>query len=623
MSELKLPRLARDFNAVDIVRRDAADSLAISFPLSSEAPVERWFGTEILSHDPGHVRMGRIAGNAAPLLFNHNWDDPVGMVTAGRLESGRLVVDAHFFDTPRAREVKAMLDGGLRNVSIGYEIHAVQEDTKQARYTAVDWEPLEASIVTVPADISVGIGRSADDPAAKPVRVTRNEPAAEAAAPTQPASPAIVIKEAKMAENQNAQAGASAENRSHDSASMERLRIKTLTDLGRQHKIDDETVRGWIDNERFTADDAARSVLDIMVTRAGSGPQAIKPSEIGMSKREAEQYSVFKAVRAVLEKDWRKAGLELEAHQEIQRRLGGNPLNEQTFFVPVEAQTIKRHKQVRDMTSAGASGSNYLVGTENMSFIDLLRNRSVCMQMGATKMGGLMGNVTIPRETAAASTYWLTNEATQITESQPTIGQLSLSPKHVGAYTEISRLLALQSSPDAESLVMNDLAKAVALAADSAGLNGSGASGQPTGIIATSGVGSVTGTSLAYAGMLEFQTDIGNALAPSCGYVTTAAVAALLMARVKVASTYSPLWDGSILDADACGFRGMSSAQMPTATMVFGDFNQLVMAEWGSLAIEVNPFANFQAGLIGVRAMYAMDVGLRVPGAFSVASSIT
>jgi len=200
---------------------------------------------------------------------------------------------------------------------------------------------------------------------------------------------------------------------------------------------------------------------------------------------------------------------------------------------------------------------------------------------------------------------------------------LALSPKHIGAYTEISRLMALQSSPDAETLVMNDLAQAVATAADLAGLSGSGASGQPTGIINTAGIGSVTGTTIGYAGMLEFQTDTGNALAPSCGYVTTALVAALLAQRVKFTSTASPLWDGSLLDANVCGFRGMSSAQSPAASIIFGDWAQLVMAEWGSLAIEVNPYANFQAGIVGVRAMYAMDIGIRIPSAFSVANTVT
>ena len=618
-AELKLPRLVRD-NAATLIEARIADNgaVSLSFSASSELPLERFFGTEILSHQPGAVRLERIGGGAAPLLFNHDWNDPIGMIDAGRLDGGRLIVDAHLFDTARAKEVKTMMDGGLRNVSIGYEINVLEENSKTNTYTATDWLPLEVSIVTVPADPSVGIGREHES-ATKPVQITRSTPT--------PAAPAIILKGHSMSEANNAQAGATADQRSAEqrssaeSVKCEELRVAGIRNIAKQHKITDDVIRTWIE-QGYSVDDAARCTLDVLVTRAGSA-QAVNPAVLGLSKNEIASYSAFKAIRAVMNKDWSKAGLELDAHKARQQQLGGNPLNENTFFLPPEVLCAKRHREVRDMTAAGASGSNYLVGTENMSFIDLLRNRSVLMQMGATRMGGLVGNVTIPRETAAASTYWLTNEATAITEGQPTIGQLSLSPKHVGAYTEISRLLALQSSPDAETLVMNDLAKAVGLAADLAGLAGSGSGGQPTGIIGTSGVGSVTGTTIAFAGMLEFQTDIGNALSPSCGYVTTPAVAALLMARVKYSSTASPLWDGNILDANVCGFRGMSSAQVPSANIVFGAWDQVIMAEWGSLAIEVNPYANFQAGLVGVRALYAMDIGLRVPGAFSVATSVT
>jgi HK97 family phage major capsid protein/HK97 family phage prohead protease len=614
--ELKLPRLARDLFGTEIVVRkegegEGEDANSISFPASSEVAVERWFGTEILSHDESAIRMGRISTGAAPLLFNHNWDDPIGMLSAGRIENGRLMVDARFFDTERAREVRAMLDGGLRNVSIGYEIHAMVEEPKQNRFTATDWEPLEVSIVTIPADPTVGIGRHAEDAAQKPVHVRR------AKEDYQPATPAITTtKGAIMAEPQEATAG---QNAGQDSAATERLRINALENMARSHKVDSDTLKSWI-NGGLSVDEAAMRTLDLLTERAGAA-QRVAPSEVGMSRRETEKYSMLKAVRAIINKDWKNAGLEYEAHAEIQRKLGGNPLNENTFYVPIEVQSRQMTK--RDMTVAGASGSNYLVGTENMSYIEMLRNRSVVMRMGARMMSGMVGNVTIPRQTASAAVSWLSSESTAITEGQPTIGQLAMSPKHIGAYTEISRLLAMQSSPDAESLVMSDLALSVGTGVDLAALHGSGASGQPTGITATSGVGAVTGTSLAYAGMLEFQTDIGNALSENCGYVTTAAVAALLAARVKFASTASPLWDGSLLDANVCGFRGMSSGQVNAATMIFGDFSQVIVAEWGSLAIEVNPYANFQAGIIGVRAMYAVDIGVRIPSAFSVATSIT
>ena len=175
-------------------------------------------------------------------------------------------------------------------------------------------------------------------------------------------------------------------------------------------------------------------------------------------------------------------------------------------------------------------------------------------------------------------------------------------------------------------MLFRSLATVCALAIDVGALRGSGASGEPQGIVGTSGVGSVTGTSLAAAGILEFQSDVagGNLLSESCGYVTTPAVAALLMARPELPSTGTTrLWQGNMLEGTLFNMRAMSSNQMSAATMLFGDFSQVVIGEWGVLEVEVNPYANFQAGIIGVRAMVSIDVGVRYGGAFSYASSIT
>jgi HK97 family phage major capsid protein len=238
---------------------------------------------------------------------------------------------------------------------------------------------------------------------------------------------------------------------------------------------------------------------------------------------------------------------------------------------------------------------------------------------------GLQGNVTIPKQTGSNTAYWLTNEATAITEGNLTLGQLALTPKNVGAYQEISRTLMLQSSPAADMLVMNDLAKVLALEIDRVGFEGSGASGQPTGIASTGSIGAVTGTSLAYAGILEFQTDVAssNALAENCAYVTTPSVAALLAGRQRFASTDTPLWQGGLLDGTIAGFTAKSTLQLTAASMIFGDFSQVVIGEWGMLEIALNPYANFTAAITGVRAIQTVDVGVRYAGAFSRAITIT
>jgi HK97 family phage major capsid protein len=204
--------------------------------------------------------------------------------------------------------------------------------------------------------------------------------------------------------------------------------------------------------------------------------------------------------------------------------------------------------------------------------------------------------------------------------------QIALTPKNVGAYTEISRQLLLQSSPSAEGIVTSDLAQVVAIAVDLAALEGSGAGGQPTGISQTAGIGSVSGTSLAAAGVLEFQSDVatGNIMPMSFGYVTTPAVAALLMVRPELPTTGTTrLWTGNLWDGNLFGFPAMATNQVTAATMVAGDWSKLVVAEWGTLSVEVNPYANFQAGIVGVRAIYSVDIGVRIPVAFSRATTIT
>lgn len=337
---------------------------------------------------------------------------------------------------------------------------------------------------------------------------------------------------------------------------------------------------------------------------------------LDLSPKERREYSVSRAILAAANGSISNS-FEGECSAAISKRLN-KIANPHGFFVPLDIQT-------RDMTVAGASGSNYLVGTSPLSFIDMVRNRSIVSRLGATQVDNLVDSATIPRISADSTAYWLTSEAVPITESQPTIGQVSLSPKHVGAYTEVSRLMSKQV-PGVDSLLLATLAGCVGTAIDVAAISGTGASGQPTGIINTSSVGTFTGTSLAWAALIEAQADVigGSEVDPAlCGYATTAAVAQTLMARQRFTGTDSPLWQNTYGDGVIAGCRAIASGNVPAATMVFGHWPSLIIANWGVLQIEANPYANFQAGIIGVRAMAAVDIAVRRASDFSVATSIT
>jgi HK97 family phage major capsid protein len=602
--------------------RAAIDAEARTVPLAfaSETPYARWWGIEVLDCSPTAMRMGRLT-SGGPLLCDHDTRDQIGViesVSLGADKVARAVV--RFGKSERAEEVfQDVLDGIRRNVSVGYQIHKAQlvevegdpeKEGGEDTYRVTDWEPMEISLVSVPADASVGVGRSAGESPvievqpAKPhflKESTVTTAAPEAAPVAAPAAPALSSQDVR------------------NQVALERKNMTEMLALGDVHerfggrKLAQEAI------ERGDSIDALRSHIMNAMTAAQKG--TTPPTNLDLSKKDTQRFSLFKAINALTQKSWAGAEFEKECHDTILQRTGLREAVHQGFYLPTDIQK-------RDLTVGTPTAGGNLVATDlqAQSFIDLLRARSRAAQLGMTMLSNLVGNVSIPKLTGAATAYWLANEATPITESQQTIGQLALAPKTLGAYTELSRLLMLQSTPAAEALVMNDLARVLALAIDLAVFEGSGSSGQPTGISLTAGIGSVTGTSLDLADCIEFQTDLaaGNALADGCAYITTPAVAGLLKGRVRVSSTDSVmLWSGSVLDGQIEGFPATTSTQLTAASMIFGDFSQVVLAEWGMLEIALNPYAAFATAITGIRAIQTVDVGIRQAAAFSRATSIT
>jgi HK97 family phage major capsid protein len=638
----RMKTLRRFIENAEIQVRQEADTKRLTFPASSEAEVERWYGTEVLSHEKGAVRLDRAKKGAMPLLFNHDSYDPIGIIEDARLEQGRFVVDAKLFDTERAEEVRTMIDGGLRNVSIMYRSYVIEEDVKKERFTVTDWEPFEVSIVSIPADASVGIGRGHDEREFE-VRMIRASQPADAAEETAMPDKATAAAAANAGNDKDKDKGnngtdaaraATAAAKDVDKRSaldIENARRRAIENFAQANRIAESIRDAWI-SQGYSLEEVSKDLLGILEERGRTNPQPA--SRLGLTPAETERFSLKRAILAAANKEWKNAGFELECSRAVAQKLG-KIAEDHKFYVPFEAierqhnvfeiEALARALGRRDLTVGTAGAGGFLVSTDNIGFIEILRNRSVAFRLGAMRLSGLQGSVTVPRQSAAASAFWLSTEATDITESQQTFVQMALAPKNVGAYTEISRQLLLQSSPGVEGIVNIDLAAVVALAVDLAALEGSGAAGQPTGIANTAGIGSVVGTAIDYPKVLEFQTDVAtaNVMPARGGYATTPAVAALLLQRARFANTDTPLWVGNVWDGQVSGFPAMSSNQLVAASMIFGDWNELVIGEWGVLEVEVNPFANFKGGIIGVRAIYSLDVGVRRPFAFSRATTIT
>lgn len=148
---------------------------------SSEEPYERWFGLEILDHAPGAVDLSRL-NDIGCVLFNHNRDKVIGKVLRAWVENNRGYAEIEF-DTDEESEViyQKVRSGTLKGVSVGYRIESIEEvmagkASADGRFTgpceiARKWWPFEISIVSVPADGTVGVGREAETPGEIPLAV--------------------------------------------------------------------------------------------------------------------------------------------------------------------------------------------------------------------------------------------------------------------------------------------------------------------------------------------------------------------------------------------------------------------------------------------------------------------
>lgn len=326
--------------------------------------------------------------------------------------------------------------------------------------------------------------------------------------------------------------------------------------------------------------------------------------------RQRATYSLATALGALIGGDLRAAPLEFAVSQAIERESGIAARTAHSLLVPI---ALLR----RDLTASASAAGGYLVGTDIPGAFDVLRARSVALRLGATLAPNLTGNATLAKVTTGATAYWVSTETTQITESTPTVGQLALTPKTVGTFVEISRQLLTQSAL-AERVIARDLGAALAAALDAAVIAGTGASGQPTGIVNTAGVNAVAGAALAWGGVLDFMVNAGTANSDFTGFAAPPAIYKLLASREKAAGS------GFIAAAGQIDGRPLlHSTGVPAGTLIGGPWEDVLIGEWGVLELSSDAFTKFQTAIVGIRAFWTVDVGVLRPGAFSVATSIT
>ncbi len=620
------------------IRAEAVDaeSRTVELSFSSDLPYKRWWGTEVLDHGDG-ADFSRL-NNAAALLWNHDWDKQIGVVESAQVDGSKGIAKVRFSKSAEGEEAwQDVQDGIKRNVSVGYRVLEMvlekesEEDGEEYRVTK--WAPYEISLVSVPADATVGVGREAEKDLVRSMVKEKKED-------KNITDKNITEKKEEKKTSRPAESGQAGDTEDHGggektdlgdgdlknkdittgferiemadkielTAEQERARVSGINKLSREEAYrmhcPADRVEKWID-EGTSLDEVRADLLESFgAVKAPSSPMELP-------NKEAQEFSIVRAIRQVAN-GGKLEGLEKEVSDATAKHVKREA---QGFFVPHAVAS-------RALTANTGSAGGYTVGTELQtgSMVQLLRNKTKVSGLGARTLTGLVGDVAIPKQTGGATSYWL-GETESAPESQQTFGQLGMTPHRLVGVTPFSKQLLNQSSLDIESFVRMDIASVLAIAKDLACINGSGADGEPRGIMNTTGInaGVTFGGAPTWADVVQFETDIftDNAESENMAFLSTPGVQGKWKTVERASGTAKFLLDD---ERRANGYNFEVTNQVPDNKVIFGNWADLIMAEWDGYDIVVDPYTLAGSGQVKITITLLCDMAVRHPVSFSVST---
>jgi HK97 family phage major capsid protein len=564
------------------------------------------------------------------------------------------VVEGPFSRSAFAQEKRQDYDDKiLTSASVGYRVHKMvrteDEDNPDApdECRVTDWEPFDASLVTVPADPTVGAGRSDSGDTNFPVEI---ETVLRRSAEPVPAVQPIIVVEP------NQEKRTMAETAEKTAAELELARrndimaVATDSDF-RKYVTIDEAQKAIADNT------SANSFRDLVSRKICIANDASKVGTAGsslfgeMDKSDRKRFSVFRLVRSLTNAarpgsfptSLCDAALEREFSDELKKRLKittEGPLIPDSLSRALGTQTIGSGAGQIALTSEAAAVATYT----HPEVIELLRNRPRIEQLGARRLGGLTGIIRLPRQSAAGTAQWV-GEGAAVTPYDLAMDFISVTPHRISAQTAWTVELLAESAPDIEGLARFDQDVVIKLALDLAAISGPGGA-SPLGLMNLTGLTllSPSGTAfgdggkpLTWADILAFESTVAaaNADVATSGFMFTPEVRAQLKATPKFASGYAiPIWDDGPKDPmgidtqGPAGYRAAVTNQLAkngtksgvTGSIlhnaIFGDWSQVIVADWGAREVVVDPYTQAASGAIVVTQRALHDVACRHVAAF-------
>ena len=599
------------------------DSRRIRIGVTSEAPVARSFGMEVLDHRAESIDMEFMASGRAPLLLGHDTQIPqIGVVESFELDpvNKRTVATVRFGESKVAEEVwRDVVSGVIQNTSCGYQIDRMERDDSDPDNPVMrcGWTPLEVSVVSIPADTGSQIGLARSEP--ETTIAIRNdkevEPMAETEnTPTPEPTPEVDLEAVRADERARTVRVAREEAQATTSE---------IIALGERFGKRDLAL------EHIQAGSSPIEFRTALLNQLEPSQQPVPPNP-DITPKEQRSYSLMRAVRAASTNDWREAGYEREVSDEIAHI---TKKEARGFYVPTNMQW-------RDQTVSPTSAGGFLVGTDHMAdeFVEALYALAIVPMLGARRLEGLQGDIAIPRLSTSATNVSFVAEGSSPTESAETFSQISMSPKTLAGYIDLSRKLVQQSNPSIEAVVRDDMVRTFASAIASVCINGGG-SNEPTGVIGSgdtpvSSIGT-NGGAITWAKIQELIKTVedANAVGTSPAFLTNPSVASQLRQLPKQASGVE---GNFLLDPDGrlSGYFVGYTTNVPSnltkgsssgvcSALIFGDWSQCFLAFWSGLDLVVDSSTLSTSG--GTRLAFFQDVdfALRNPNGFCITKDIT
>lgn len=662
-------KFRRDLNGYGgVINEGHNDQYEFEIAFSSTQPYQRQFWDEqnqemvvldeILVHTPEAVDLSRLNNNA-PLLFNHNFDNHIGVVCNARIDAdnvGRALVKFSKHGTLANDIRNKVIEGTMEKISVGYDIKEYHIDYAKSQLIVSKWIPHEISFVTVPADDSVGLNRSLNTitvnlEAKRDMTKEQIEEIKEEQEPAQvEETPVEENKEPEVEETQerqveenkedeNLEDGKDAEHpesvdddsstvreteevkEEREAAPVEEEKIEEVAErseedeleireIARELNIDDEELKRALAIKDMTPEAFRTKALNKIATAQRNNEQQIKDSKM------EKTFDLNNVIRSLVDGAALGANeAEYSAMAATATMQRGRAARGGSVFVPAAAMRAASEGNTK-ATLTAVTDEKLL--TE--SYIEMLLPASCLGRLGVTVLSGLNSPIAVPKMTASSvDAFGFVDENGAAPESKAEFANVKMAPKTFAGGNPISRQ-SLKTVPNIATLITDHINKAVRIKLEQLILSDKDNTRGPAGLVKqlVDGGRVAKKTAFSYKDLLKEIAALTDAGVPAQAikFAMSGATAAELESTPK--SDRGDAQGFIMENGKIAGYEVVTSGVIPADTIVLGDFSGIIVGEWGGLELDLDDSTYRAQSAIVPRVWLDLDYVVAQPEALKV-----